>query len=93
MAETRNTMKLWPSKEIKRLYSLMDVMKGSSDIAMEMYERYQIYLENGAEKQSVSVVCKLLQEMQTAKEEADMEIAEKKRQYEEYSYGVNATDW
>jgi hypothetical protein len=91
-AEPRQGMKIWPRREIRKLITYHQAIKADSVVSMEMVKKAEEYLENEF-THSMSVICRILNDLREGKEMANREVEEKRAMFLKKQYAMTTTDF
>lgn len=90
--DVRETLKLWPKREIRKQLLFMESMRADSDEAKRLVARTQAFLSNEAEP-SVAALARMLADLEVGKTTVDAEIVAKKKQIEAARYSAFNVDF
>ncbi len=90
--EPRQSMKIWPKRDIKKLITYIESTKADSSIAEILYREIEIYLTK-EESLSMSAICSMLNKLRESKIEIQLEINEKRKKHQREQYAIMNSDF
>ena len=90
--ESREGMKRWPMREVRKLMSYLESIHLESEIAAAAYHSGLEYFEEES-KASMSRVCGVLTHLRKSLIEAEMEIKCKRQEQDGHTYALAAQDF
>jgi len=90
--EIRESMKMWPKRDIRKLLNYYESLQTDSEIARKLVQKAKTFLKAGGDP-SMSELCHLFLELENSKATVDEEISTKKFKIDMLKYSLTASDF
>lgn len=90
--DMRESLKLWPKRDIRRLLSYYEGLQADSDLARKLVQKTLAFLKSGGDP-PMSELCALFVELDASKSLIDEEIRSRQRKVETMKYSLTASDF